>query len=100
MLLQYKSDQTNKYTLWLELSKDADPGASVVAVDETVRLADETGSDDNNAQDTEKSLQVTGESISEDDLKEFVEQIYRDDEISISENEEQGEISMDFLKKN
>ncbi|XP_067121983.1 tigger transposable element-derived protein 1-like [Centruroides vittatus] len=57
--------------------------------------------DNINAQDIEELLQVTtGESFSDDDLKELVEQqVHEDDEISVSEDEEQKELSTDFLKK-
>ncbi|XP_067119167.1 tigger transposable element-derived protein 1-like [Centruroides vittatus] len=65
------------------------------------RLANVTGLDNINAQDIEELLQVTtGESFSNDDLKGLVEQqVHEDDEISVSEDEEQKELSPDFLKK-
>ena len=57
--------------------------------------------DNINAQDIEELLQVTtGESLSNDDLKELVQQkVHEDDEVSVSEDEEQMELSTDFLKK-
>ena len=87
--------------VWPELSKDVDTRESIDDVDEIVKLANETGSDNINAQDIEELLQVTtGESLSNDDLKELVEQqVNEDDEISVSEDEEQKELSTDFLKK-
>ncbi|XP_015186874.1 PREDICTED: tigger transposable element-derived protein 1-like [Polistes dominula] len=68
------------------------------------QLIDKTdgkGLDNINAQDIEELLQViTGESLSNDDLKEFVEQqVHEDDEVSVSEDEEQRGLSLDFLKK-
>ena len=81
--------------VWPELSKDVDTRESIVDVDEIVKLANETGLDNINAQDIEDLLQVTtGESLSNDDLKELVEQqVHEDDEISVSEDEEQKELS-------
>ena len=87
--------------VWPELSKDVDTRESIVDVDEIVKLANETGLDNINAQDIEELLQVTiCESLSNDDLKELVEQqVHEDDEISVSEDEEQKELSTGFLKK-
>ena len=42
---------------------------------------------------------TTGESLSNDDLKELVEQVHEDDEISVSGDEEQTDFSTDFLIK-
>ena len=77
--------------VWPELSKDVDTRESIGDVDEIVKLANETELDNINAQDIEELLQVTtGESLSNDDLKELVEQqVHDDDEISVSEDEEQ-----------
>ena len=83
------------------LSKDVDIRESIVDVGEIVRIANETGLDNINAQDIEELLQVrTGESFSNDDPKQLVEQqVHEDDEISVSEDEEQTELPTDFLKK-
>ena len=48
-----------------------------------------------NGQNIEELLQVTaGESLSNDDLKELVEQVHEDDEITVSEDEKQKELSL------
>ncbi len=81
------------------LSKNVDTREYIV-VNEIVKLAGQTGLDNINAQDIDEIFQVTtGESPSNDDLKELVEQVDLDDEVSISEDEEQKELSTDFLKK-
>ena len=74
---------------------------SIVDIDEIVKLADETGLDNINAQDIGELLQVTTvEGLSNDDLKEYVaQQAQEDDEVSVSEDEEQRELAMDFRKK-
>ena len=84
--------------VWPQISKDVDKRESIVDVEEIVRIANGTGLDNVNAQDIEELLQ--GESFSDDDLKQLVEQQVReDDEISVSEDEEQTELATDFLKK-
>ncbi|XP_029054068.1 tigger transposable element-derived protein 1-like [Osmia bicornis bicornis] len=75
--------------VWPELSKNVDIRESIVDVDEIVKLANQTGLDNINAQDIDELLQVTiDESLSNDDLKELVEQVHEYDEVSVSEDEE------------
>ncbi|KAK2578211.1 hypothetical protein KPH14_000945 [Odynerus spinipes] len=85
--------------VWPDLSKDAD-STTRVDVNEIVELANKAGLDNINTQDIEELLQVPiGESLSNDDLKELVEQqVHKDDEFSVSEDEEQKELATNFLK--
>lgn len=72
-----------------ELSKDVDTKYLIANVVEIVKLANETKLDSINAYDIEKR-------VSNNDLKELVEQVYQDDEIK---DEELKELSTNFLKK-
>lgn len=66
-----------------------------------VKIANETGLDSVNATYMDRVLRnycKLPESLSSDHPKELVEQMHKDDEIGVSEDEERNKLSADFLQ--
>jgi len=79
--------------VWLKLNKNDNTKESIVDAEEILKLVNGTYLDNINVQNIEELLQaITGESLSDDDRKELVKQVYEDDEIITSEGIEQKEL--------
>lgn len=84
--------------IWPEVSQDSQREEPIV--DQIVNLMNSAGLEDIEEHDVEELLQVSGESLTNDDLQELAEQgIEADSENSDSESEEPKELATGFLSK-
>lgn len=83
--------------IWPEVSQDYQREETIVG--QIVNLVEAAGIGDVDEQDIEELLQVSGEGLTNEDLKELANQEIEENESSDSEDDEPKEIKTDFLKK-